>query len=182
MLNRITFALIFFVLFGNQPFGRQLSSRDLQVLDEPADEMMADYLTRIIDQQFAARDARLAKLETAADWTRRAEEIRSAMKRWVQLPDHRTPLNARVTGRLEREDYVVEKVLFESRPSFFVSANLYLPKGFSGPRPAILNVLGHNSAGKLAPEKQRRCIAQAKRGVVALIIYGIGQGERRIED
>lgn len=182
MSNRIILNLVLYCLFGYQSLGRQLSPRDLQVLDEPANGMMAAYLARIVDEQFAARDARLARLETTEDWIGRAEEIRSAMRRWTQLPDQRTPLNARVTGRLEREEYVVEKVLFESRPSFFVSANLYLPKGFSGPRPAILNVLGHNSAGKMAETKQRRCIAQAKRGFVAMIIDGIGQGERRIQD
>jgi dienelactone hydrolase/pimeloyl-ACP methyl ester carboxylesterase len=144
--------------------------------------MMSAYLTKIVEKQFAARDDRLARLDTAEDWKHRADEIRSAMIRWADLPDQRTPLKARVTGRLEREQYVVEKLLFESRPQFVVSANLYLPKGYQGPRPAILNVLGHNSAGKMAEEKQRRCVAQAKRGFVALIIDGIGQGERRIED
>ena len=182
MLERIIVTLVLCYFLGYQPLGRQLSPQDLQVLDEPADGMMDAYLARIVDQQFAVRDARLAKLKTAEDWIGRAEEIRSAMRRWTQLPDQKTPLNARVTGRLEREEYVVEKLLFESRPSFFVSANLYLPKGFSGPRPAILNVLGHNGAGKMSKEKQRRCIAQAKRGFVAMIIDGIGQGERRIED
>jgi dienelactone hydrolase len=104
------------------------------------------------------------------------------MKRWAQLPAIRTPLNARTVGRLEREDYVVEMVLFESRPGFLVSANLYLPINFDGKRPAILNVLGHNSSGKTSEEKQLRCIAQVKKGFVALVIDGVGQGERRIED
>lgn len=177
MSIRITVTLILCGLFLCQSLGQELTTKDLEVLDEPADEMMSVYLTKIVEEQFAARDDRLARLETAEDWKRRADEIRSAMIRWADLPDQRTPLNAHVAGRLEREEYVVEKVLFESRPSFIVSANLYLPKGFNGPRPAILNVLGHNSAGKMAEEKQRRCIAQAKRGFVALIIDGIGQGK-----
>jgi dienelactone hydrolase len=181
MLKRfVIFSLCsFFVI--SQAFGSQLSPDDLTVLREPADEMMFSYLSSIIDQPFADRDARLARLKTKEDWERRSEEIRSAMQRWVRLPDRRTPLNARVTGRLEKKDYLVEKILFESRPHFYVSASLYLPKNISGKRPAILNVLGHNSEGKGAADKQRRCIAQAKKGFVALIIDGIGQGERKIE-
>lgn len=177
-----TLSWFFYSLLVCQSVAGQLDPRDLKVLDEPAREMMSAYLTKRIDEQFVLRDKRLKQLETAEDWQARAEEIRAAMIRWTPLPEQRTPLHARVTGRLERDGYVVENVLFESRPSFFVSANLYLPIGVSGPRPAILNVLGHNSAGKLAETKQRRCIAQAKRGFVAMIIDGIGQGERRIRD
>lgn len=182
MLNRYVIVLICFFFVVCQPFGRELSIEDFKVLSEPADEMMSVFLGAVIDQQFAAREALLAKLETAEDWKRRSEEIRLAMTRWVQLPDWRTPLNAQVTGRLERKDYIVEKVLFESRPAFYVSANLYLPKDFSGKRPAILNVLGHNSAGKVSAEKQRRGIAQARKGFVALVMDGVGQGERRSDD
>jgi len=182
MLNRITLALVLSCVFVSQSLCLQLTQEDFKVLDEPTDEMMADYLTKIVDEQFAARESQLSRLETAADWLGRAGTIRAAMNRWISLPDEKTPLNARVTGRLERDDYAVEKILFESRPQFFVSASLYLPKGVPGPRPAILNVLGHNSAGKMSEAKQRRCIAQAKRGFVALIIDGIGQGERRIEE
>jgi len=59
-------------------------------------------------------------------------------------PDRkRTPLNAQVTGRLERSDYVVEKIVFESLPNFYVTGNLYIPKQGKGPYPAILYVCGH---------------------------------------
>jgi dienelactone hydrolase len=182
MRNRMVIVLIFSCLMTWHVSGIQLSKDDVRVLDEPADEMMTAYLTELVDQQFAQRSEHLSQLNTAEDWQLRGEEIRSAMRRWTDLPDQRTPLNARVTGRLERDGYIVENVLFESRPSFFVSANLYLPSGITGRRPAILNVLGHNSDGKLSKVKQRRCIAQVKRGFVALIIDGIGQGERGMEE
>ena len=40
----------------------------------------------------------------------------------------KTPLNTRITGIIERPDYRIEKCLFESRPGFLVTANLYVPK------------------------------------------------------
>ena len=48
------------------------------------------------------------------------------------LPE-RTPLNPRITGVLDRDGYKVENLIFESRPGFLVTANLYLPKNRQRP-------------------------------------------------
>lgn len=165
-----------------EPAGRALQAEDLRVLDEPASGMMRDYLTALVEEQFARREALLGKLQTAEDWKRHAERIRRAMAGWTGPFPPRSPLKARVTGRIERSEYVMEKVLFESRPGFVVSANLYLPKRFQGRRPAVLNVIGHSAEGKAAEKVQRRCVAQARKGFVALAIDAIGQGERQVPE
>jgi len=144
--------------------------------------MMKDYLTAIVDRQFAARASLLASLKMAQDWERHAEFIRRSMADWTGSFPRRTPLRPRITGRIDRNEYTVEKVLFESQPNFLVSANLYLPKNHPHPRPAILNVIGHSPEGKAAEKVQRRSIAQARKGFVALTIDAIGQGERQIQD
>ena len=143
---------------------------------------MSDYLASIIDEQFAERAALLADLETAEDWSRHAGFIRNSMAEWTGPFPERTPLRARITGRINRDRYTLEKILFESRPNFLVTANLYLPKGYSGPRPAVLNVIGHSPAGKATEKVQRRAIAQARKGFIALVMDCIGQGERQVED
>ncbi len=159
-----------------------LITADFKVLDRTASTMMSDYLTALVDEQFARRAALLAGLKSAEDWDRHATLIRNSMAAWTgPLPEH-TPLRARVTGRINRQRYTLEKILFESRPNFLVSANLYLPKDYSGPRPAVLNVIGHSPAGKATEKVQRRAIAQARKGFVALVVDCIGQGERQVED
>jgi len=90
----------------------------------------------------------------------------------------RTPLNPRLTGVLERNDYVVEKLLIESQPSFFVSANLYRPTNVSKPIPAIINPVGHWANAKAEEVVQARGIGLARKGFIALIYDPIGQGER----
>lgn len=107
--------------------------------------------------------ATLSKLHTAEDWKRHADFIRKSLASWTGDFPARNPLNARVTGRIERQDYVMEKILFESRPRFLASANLYLPKGSSKRCPAVLNVIGHSPAGKATDQVQRRSIAQARK-------------------
>jgi dipeptidyl aminopeptidase/acylaminoacyl peptidase len=62
------------------------------------------------------------------------------------LPE-RTPLNAQITGVLEREEgFRVEKLHFQSRPHLYVTGNLYLPKDAKpgAKLPAVLYVCGHS--------------------------------------
>ena len=78
-------------------------------------------------------------------WEKRAAQVRMQMRVALGLwPEpERTPLNAVVHGRLEQDDFTVEKVFFESMPGFFVTGSLFRPKGKRGPFPAVLCPHGH---------------------------------------
>jgi len=90
----------------------------------------------------------------------------------------KTPLNPRITGVVERDTYRIEKVIFESRPGFLVTANLYLPKGRSFPRPGVVGSCGHSVNGKAGETYQAFSQGLARLGYVVLIFDPIGQGER----
>lgn len=95
----------------------------------------------------------------------------------------RGPVNARVTGILQREGYRIEKIAFESRPNFWATAHLYVPDG-EGPFPVILNPHGHWGWKKTEPVVQMRLISQAKSGYVAMIVDSPGgsyEGGRPVE-
>ncbi len=83
-------------------------------------------------------------------WDRRAEAVRKqtlvAQGLWP-LPT-KTPLNAVVHGRVDRDTFTVDRVFFESMPGFFVCGSLYRPKGFEGPRPTVLCPHGHWANGR----------------------------------
>jgi len=55
----------------------------------------------------------------------------------------RDDLKPAITGRLENEFFVVEKLHFQSSPGLYVTANFYLPKKIEKPLPAVLYVCGH---------------------------------------
>lgn len=100
----------------------------------------------------------------------------------LPLPE-RTPLHARVTGVLDRDGYRIEKIAFQSRPDFWVTAHLYVPDG-DGPFPVILNPHGHWGWKKTEPVVQTRLIAQAKHGYLAMIVDSPGrsfEGGRAVE-
>jgi dienelactone hydrolase len=103
--------------------------------------------------------------------------VRELLWRLIGGPEKRTPLNPHSTGELKRGGYRVEKLVYESKPNFFVSASLYVPKG-PGPFPAVLFQSGHYWEGKAYPSYQRCCQGLAQLGFVVLAFDPMGQGER----
>ena len=106
------------------------------------------------EKAFALLDERQRKIGAIAsmsDLTARQDYWRERMWSYLGERPERTPLNARVVGTLDRGDYRIEKIIFESRPGFYVTANLYLPAGGRGPYPAILFPLGHETRREGAP-------------------------------
>ena len=88
----------------------------------------------------------------------------------------RTPLQATVTGVLERGDYVVEKIHFQSVPGAHVAGNLYRPAKITGRLPAVLYLCGH-SKGKVNAPYQANPRWFAQHGYVALVLDPIQLGE-----
>ncbi|MHB8899926.1 MAG: alpha/beta hydrolase [Thermoguttaceae bacterium] len=88
----------------------------------------------------------------------------------------RTPLAATVTGVLERGDYVVEKVHFQSLPGAYVIGNLYRPAKINGRLPAVLYLCGHTK-GKVNDPYQANPRWFGQHGYVALVLDPIQLGE-----
>ncbi|MFO1497921.1 MAG: acetylxylan esterase [Verrucomicrobiota bacterium] len=102
---------------------------------------------------------------TPEAWKERADQVRLQMQVALGLwpSPTKTPLNPVVHGRIERGDYTVEKVYFESVPGFFVTGNLYRPKDTPGRMPGVLCPHGHWEDGRFmdyGPERVRREIVQ----------------------
>jgi len=126
---------------------------------------------------------------TKAEWTEKAAALRQQIRVANGLvPTHEpTPLNAEIFGRIEREDYSVEKVYFEAFPGFFTTGNLYRPLGKTGPFPGIVSPHGHWGRGRLENIERGsipgRCINFAKQGYVifAYDMLGYNDSGKQIE-
>ena len=94
------------------------------------------------------------------------------------LPAAPGPLAVQKTGMIEAEDYLIEKLVFESFPGYFVPALLYKPKKLGARVPGVLSPCGHSTVGKAAGPYQVLHINLAKRGYVVLTYDPVGQGER----
>jgi dienelactone hydrolase len=80
-------------------------------------------------------------------------------------------------GTLEGRGYRIRKLRYEVVPGMYSAALLYEPEHISGKIPAVLNVHGHGPGGKAVEHKQKRCINQARRGMLALSLEWFGFGE-----
>ncbi len=89
---------------------------------------------------------------SAETWAQRRAEVRDRIllaAGLLPLPT-RTPLNAVIHGRVERDDYTIDRVFFESFPGHYVTGSLYLPKRIppGGRMPGILSPHGHWPGGR----------------------------------
>lgn len=110
----------------------------------------------------------------------RREALRERLRAAIGGFPQRTPLHAKVTARVPRDGYCIEKVLFESLPGFHVPALVFVPDParFPAPYPAVLVSCGHSSVGKAEPDYQRACVMGAREGFLMMIYDPIDQGER----
>jgi dienelactone hydrolase len=129
--------------------------------------------TRVLPPDQKPADGRLGKARTLNDkdffltppasrreWEARRRAVRQqvlvANGLWP-LPE-KTPLDPVLHGKIDRDEYTVEKVFFASYPGHYVSGNLYRPKGQTGQRPGVLCPHGHWPKGRFydAGEKVAR--------------------------
>src|SRR5208337_3368572 len=106
--------------------------------------MMSRYLVALVDQAAKKWEAQYEGRKTPeqiAEYQKQSrQKLVEALGGW---PD-RSPLKARVVGRIERDGYAVEKVIFESQPHFPVTALLFLPDPakFKPPYPGVVEPCG----------------------------------------
>src|SRR5881628_1794740 len=134
------------------------------------------WMDKIAQHHLERREKAIAEIHTVAGAERRKQSVREKLMEILGgLPDYKGPLNPRITGRIQNESYTIEKVIFESLPGYFVTANLYRPNQ-PGRYPGILLQSGHTQEGK--PEPQRLAANLALKGFVSLAFDPAGQGER----
>lgn len=115
---------------------------------------------------------------TKADWDARRTVLRERILAAAgPTPAEPCPLNPQILGARDRPGYRVEKLVFQSRPNVWVTANVYVADG-AGKRPAVLAVHGHHAWARIDPAVQSYCIGLAKLGFVVLCVDAFGAGER----
>jgi dienelactone hydrolase len=147
-----------------------------------ADAPLAAYF-RAETAKLAARP--LQGIDSAEAWKARRPELQRQLREMLGLDPlpERTDLKVKVTGIVERTDFVIEKILYQSRPGLYVTANLYRPKEVKAPLPAILYVCGHSKVEKdgiiygCKAHYQHHPAWYAANGYVCLIVDTLQLGE-----
>lgn len=128
-------------------------------------------------KQLDAREKQIREITSKEDAATRQAYVRAKVLDLLGgLPDYNGPLNPQLTGEVRLPGMVIEKIIFESLPHAFVTANLYRPDK-EGKFPGILLPLGHWDYGK--PAVQQIAANLALKGFVVLTYNPWGQGERQ---
>ena len=115
-------------LFGSVIAAAQQQAAARTKLDTSrGDRMIAEYFAAETEK---LQDACLADIQTLDDWKAKRGEYRRQLLEMLGLDPlpERTDLKPVVTGKVEHEEFIVEKLHFQSRPGLYVTGNLYLPK------------------------------------------------------
>ncbi len=127
--------------------------------------------------------ATLPNFHTLQDWEKRKDQLRKQIlfaAGLYPMPE-RSPIHAEVFGRLQREDYTIDKVLLETFPGYYLGGNLYRPLNHSGKLPGILNPHGHWTYGRLENQDsfsgQTLGINLAKQGYVVFAYDMVGYND-----
>jgi hypothetical protein len=119
---------------------------------------------------------------SAKEWTAEANRLRQQVlevafhgwpKEWVEAAPVFEDLGLIPAGK----GYRLRKLRYRIVPGFEGTALLYEPEVLRGKVPAILDVNGHEPEGKAMEYIQKRCINQARQGMLALNLEWIGMGE-----
>jgi len=126
------------------------------------------------------------KLANLAEWEARRTAIREQILvscgLWPLPP--KTPLRARIFGKVVRDGYTIEKVYFQTYPGFYLAGNLYRPLGNpAAAHPGVLIAHGHWEVGRMAdgPDGSipARAITFARQGYVAFTYDMVGYNDTR---
>jgi cephalosporin-C deacetylase-like acetyl esterase len=148
--------------------------------ENPGDEMIQEYL-RVEAEKLEAEF--LAGIQSRADWERERPRLMGEyfhMLGLSPLPE-KTPLKATITRTLDRGDYFVDMLHYQSRPGLYVTANLYRPAkvGAGEKLPAVLYVCGHSARGRNGNKTafQSHGIWLARHGYICLMVDTLQLGE-----
>lgn len=153
-------------------------AEDPPIVAQGPESMLDDYLIGIARPYWEARSRAAAGLRTPAQVE---ERQRWARRRFIELLGGlpaKTPLDPHITGTIQRDGYRIEKLIFESLPRFYVTANVYVPSRGRPPYPAILGLMGHYALSKAEPTHPRVWTGVAQCGFVVRVLDALRQGKR----
>lgn len=127
--------------------------------------------------QLDIREQKVSGLRTHFDWMEYNDILYNKLFSSLQQVE-KTPLNAVITGIIRRDQVTVEKVVFESRPHFYVTGCLFIPVKRENPAPAIIYCSGHSENGFRSDAYQRVILNLVDKGFIVFAFDPAGQGER----
>jgi dienelactone hydrolase len=113
-------------------------------------------------------------------WQKRRAKIKRGIIAGMQLdkmPKISGDFNAIIHSKREMDGYTVENIAIESFPGFYITGNLYRPRGGKEKYAAILSPHGHLADKRFTKYIQKRGAVLARMGAIVFAYDMIGYGE-----
>ena len=182
--------LVFFQIYaqhsraqGTEQLAAQIEKLDTGILQDKPREQLSQMLEKHVQEGLASANRRSSQewrqVSGREQWEafkrKRLEALRASLGQFPDIPKDPRRL---VTRTLPGDGFVVEDVVFESRPGLWVTANLYRPDPVRESMPGILICHSHHNP-KTQGELQDMGMTWARLGCLVLVMDQIGHGERR---
>jgi dienelactone hydrolase len=158
-----------------------LQKLDVRVFkaDSADAKLRGDTLRKLRDEVNKKDVAAWREIKTKADWEKFRDEKLAALRNSLgNIPEAPKSVKVVTTKKLQGEGFTVENIIYESRPNFYVTANLYVPEKTDKPMPGFIVIHSHHNP-KTQGELQDMGMIWARQGCLVLIPDMIGHGERR---
>src|SRR5436309_12982307 len=155
-----------------------MKGRSLAMTDQDLSQVDLQAFNKLIQAQALALRSKDAPPANRREWDQRRTNLRQAM--FVAMgpfPEKPCALEPQFQGFLKRDGYRIEKLIFQSRPDVWVTANAYVPE-VKGKLPAVLVVHGHRAMARRDPVVQARRLGLVELGFFGLAVDAFGSGER----
>jgi dienelactone hydrolase len=138
------------------------------------------HLARQASDLLKKRADAVSAISSTEGWMERQSFIRRELNDIIGPFPEKTPLNARIIRVIDKKDYRIEHIVFESQPGFYVTSSLFVPSGIKkGTRaPAIIYCSGHSEEGYRSAVYMHVILNLVSKGFVVFAFDPVGQGER----
>ncbi len=162
---------------------KSLQSLDSQVFPAAERESIAnqvrDQQRRLLRDANERSSAEWQQIKSRDDWERFRQHKLAALKKSLgSWPEPPKSVRVHASSTFAGDDFVIENILFESRPGWWVTANLYRPAKPRESMPGLLICHAHHTP-KEHGELQDMGMTWARAGCVVLVMDQVGHGERR---
>lgn len=140
------------------------------------------FFDRINTDYLIKRKLRFNTVQTRDEALAYADEVRASFAECLGGLQGFGPVRAEVVRTVDKGRYLIDNVLVEALPGYYLNASFYYQKDAKRPAPAILFLCGHAPEGKAYPIYASFCVEAVLNGFCVLTFDPVGHGERRMYD
>ena len=143
-----------------------------------AENSLYNHISQQAYELLEKRAEEVAGIVTLSEWQKRQEQVKAKLKDIIGPFPEKTPLNAKVLRTVNKDNYKIEHIIFESRPGFYVTSSMFIPKKAKGKLPVVIYCSGHSDNGYRSEVYQHKILNLVKKGFIVFAFDPVGQGER----